>query len=157
MAEPGAGRAELHLALVLLGVGDEFLEILHRQVLAHGQQDRNLGDERDRREIVDGAVERLLIQRLALGVGADGPEHHGVAVGRGIGHASGAGHAAGAADVLDHDLLAENLAHARRHDAAEHVGRAAGRERNDHRHRLGRIALSLSHARKAEQYAKGRA
>ncbi len=105
---------------------------------------------------VDGAVERLLVQCLALGVGADRAEHQGVAIGRGIGDPLGAGHAAGAADVLDHDLLAENLAHARCHDAAEHVGRAAGRERNDHRDRLGRIALRRCGARERQQYANGR-
>ena len=40
-----AGRAELHLRLVRLGVGDELLEVLHRQVLARDQRDRNLGDQ----------------------------------------------------------------------------------------------------------------
>ena len=134
----GAGRAELHLGLVGLGVGDELLEVLGRQILAHGQHDRHLGEQRDRREIGLRIVERLLVERLALGMGADGAEHEGVAVGLGIGDALGAGHAAGAADVLDHDLLAENFAHARADHAAEHVGRAAGGERNDHGHRPGR-------------------
>src|SRR2546423_5143604 len=67
----------------------------------------------------------------------DGAEHESVAVGRGIGDALGPGHAAGAADVLHDDLLAEDLAHALSHHAAEHVRGSAGRERNDHRHWLG--------------------
>ncbi len=54
----GAGRAELHLALIGLGVGDELLEVADRQILAHGQDDRNLRHQCDRREIVDRAVER---------------------------------------------------------------------------------------------------
>ena len=48
MAEARAGRTELHLVLVLLGVGYEFLEVLDRQVLAHGQHDRHLREQRDR-------------------------------------------------------------------------------------------------------------
>ena len=136
-----AGRAELHLGLVGLGVGDEFLEVLDRQVLAHQERDRNLGDQRHRREVGHRVVERLLVERLALRLGADGAEQHGVAVGPGVGHAPAAGLAAGAADVLDDHVLAEHFAHARRHDAAEHVGRAAGGEGDDHGQRMGRIVL----------------
>ena len=40
--------------------------------------------------------------------------------------------AAGAADVLDHQRLAERLAHLLGDDARDHVARAAGRERHDH-------------------------
>ena len=83
----GAGRAELHLVLVLLRVGDELREVLDRQVLAHGQDDRNLRQQRDRREVGHRVVERLLIERLPLGVGADGAEDEGVAVRLGIGDA----------------------------------------------------------------------
>ena len=147
----GAGRAELHLALVLLGVGDELLEAVDRQVLAHRQDDRHLGEQRHRRELLDRIVERLLVERLALGMRADRAEHDLVAVGRRGRDALRAGHAACAADVLDHDLLAQDLAHARRHDTAEHVGRAAGRERNDHRDRTGRVVLRSHHAGQREQ------
>ena len=84
---------------------------------------------------------------------ADGAEHKIVAIRGRIGDALGAGHATRATDVLDHHLLPEDLTHALRHDAAEHVGRAAGRERNHHRERLGRISLCQRSAR--EQQAEG--
>ena len=84
-------------------------------------------------------------------MGADGAEHHGVAVGRRIGDALGAGHAAGAADVLDHHLLAEDLAHARADHAAEHVGRTAGGERDHHGDRPGRIVLGAGVAVSADE------
>ncbi len=67
-----------------------------------------------RREIGHHIVERMLVQRLVLRMGADAAENHRVAVGLGIGDALGAGHAAGAADVLDHHGLAEQFAHALR-------------------------------------------
>jgi hypothetical protein len=128
----GAGRAELHLGLVRLGVGDEFLEIADRQILARFQHQRHFGDENDRREIFGRIVERMFVQRLALRMGADGAEHELIAVRLGIDDARRAGHAAGAGDIFDHDVLAEHLAHARRDDAAEHIGRAAGGERHHH-------------------------
>jgi hypothetical protein len=43
--------------------------------------------------------------------------------------------------VLNHDLLAERLAHFRRDDASEDVDVAAGYERHDHAHRLDGILL----------------
>src|SRR5207302_5090533 len=86
-------------------------------------------------------VKRLLVDRLALGLGADGAEQERIAVRRRVRDALGAGHAAGAPDVLDNHLMAQHFAHALRHHAAEHVGWSARRERNDHRHRLARIAL----------------
>ena len=139
----GAGRAELHLGLVGFRIGDEFLEIVRRQVLAGDEGDRGLGHQGDRREIRRRIIERLLEQRLVLRMGPDAAEHHRVAVGRRLGDAHRAGHAARAPDVLDDDLLAERLAHALGDDAAEHVLRAAGRERDDHHH--GMVGEILRH------------
>ena len=136
-----ARRAELHLGLVGLRVAHELLEVLRRKILADGQQDRHLGEQRNRREVGLRIVERPLVERLALGMGADCADAERVAVRLGVGHALGAGHAAGAADVLDHHLLAEQFAHPRADDAAEHVGRAARRKRDDHVDRAGRVVL----------------
>src|SRR6185295_15293836 len=44
-------------------------------------------------------------------------------------------------DVLDKELPAENVGQLLRHQAAEHVGRPAGRERDDEADRPCRIAL----------------
>ena len=74
-------------------------------------------------------------------MGADRADPHHVAVGLGIGDALGAGHAAGAADVLDHDLLAEDLTHALGEHAADGVLRPARRERDHHGDRARRIIL----------------
>ncbi len=59
-------------------------------------------------------------------------EQQRVAVRRGLGHAARAERAAGTADIFDHDLLAEILAHALRDEAGHGIGRAACRERHDH-------------------------
>jgi hypothetical protein len=56
-----------------------------------------------------------------------------VAVGRGLGDDLRAEVAARAGAVLDDDLLAEPHRELRREDAADDVGGAAGRERDDHR------------------------
>ena len=82
--------------------------------LARDQHQRQIGDQRDRREIGRRIVGRVLVERLVLRVGADVAEHELVAVGRRLGDARRAGHAAGAADVLDDHLLAEQLGQARR-------------------------------------------
>ena len=78
---------------------------------------------------------------------ADAADPHGVAVGPGIGDALGTVHTARAADVFDDDLLAQNFAHALRHEAAEHVLRSAGGEGNNHRDGSRRIRLRPSEAR----------
>ena len=66
VAEPAPGEPELHLGLVGFGVGDEFLEIVGGQILAHQQGDWDLGDQPDWREVGEGVVQRLFVQRLAL-------------------------------------------------------------------------------------------
>ena len=142
------------MALVGLRVGAELLEIVDRQVLARDKHDWDLGDERDRGEICRRIVQGLLIETLALGMGTDRTQHERVAVGRRIGDPLRPGHAAGAAHVLDHYLLAHDLAHALRNDAAQHIGRAARRERNDHAQRLAGIILGRRRPAEGEQDAK---
>lgn len=56
---------------------------------------------------------------------ANGAEHHGVAIGRGIRHALGTGHAAGAPNIFNDHLLTKNIGHAGRHDPPEHIGGAS--------------------------------
>src|ERR1700730_12276475 len=87
-------------------------------------------------------------------MGADRTQHERVAVGRRIGDPLRPGHAAGATHVLDHYLLAHDLAHALRNDPAQHVGRAARRERNDHGQRLAGIILGGRRPAEGEQDAK---
>src|SRR5216684_8612366 len=69
-----------------------------------------------------GVERRLLVEQLIENERPETAEHELIAVGRRPRHAAGAGHAAGATHVLDHDLLAEDLAHARRHHPTNQVG-----------------------------------
>jgi hypothetical protein len=122
-------------------IGDELLEIIHRQILARDQRDWHLGNQADRGEIGLRIVERLLVERLGLGVGADRADEEVVAIRRAISDAFGTGLTAGAGDVFDHHLLAQNLAHSGADHAAEHVGRTAGGKRDHHGNRAGGIVL----------------
>jgi hypothetical protein len=67
----GAGRAEVQLALVGLGVGDEFLEIVGGQLLVGHEHQRHLGDQDDGIEVRGRIVLRLGIERLVLRMRAD--------------------------------------------------------------------------------------
>ena len=124
-ARAGPGRAVLHLPLVGLGVSDKFRKRVDRKILARDQHPRRVGEQRDVLEIGDCVVERLLVERLVDGENGAAGEEHGVAVGRRLGDAARAGHAAGAGDVLDHHLLAEDFAQARRENAPQRIDRAA--------------------------------
>src|SRR5262249_20040517 len=86
-------------------------------------------------------VERALVERLILRMGSHRAQPDGVSVGRSLRDALRPRHAAGAADVLDDHLLAEQLTHAVRDQAGEHVGWAAGCEWDDHRDWLRGIVL----------------
>ena len=95
---------------------------------------------------------RLLVEGLVVGVGADASDPHRIAVGLGVGDALGAGGAARSADVLNHDLLAQNFAHPLGHDAAQHVLWSTGSERDNHCHRPRRVALRAGHARHGQEH-----
>src|SRR6516165_8673193 len=78
--------------------------------LARDQHPRRVREQRDVLEVGHGVVERPLVEGLVDGEHGAAGEQHGVAVGRRLGDAGRAGHAAGAGDVLDHHLLAEDVA-----------------------------------------------
>jgi hypothetical protein len=64
--------------------------------------------------------------------------------------------AAAAGDVLDHDLLAERLAHVLPENAREHVGRSARGERHDHGDRPDGVGLLRPCARTGgDQQSRG--
>ena len=111
---PDSGRAVLHFRLVGFGVGDELLQILDRQILARDQHDRLLADQRDRCEVGQGVVERMLVERLAIREGPRAAEYELITVGHGLRHAACARHAAGTANVFDDHLLTEDLRQPRR-------------------------------------------
>ena len=139
----GAGRAELHRRFILLGVGDEALHVGNGKILVDDQHQRQFGHQRHRRKIVGCMIERLFIKRLVLGMGTNGAEQEAVAIRGCFRHARRAEHAAGTADILHDNGLPEDLAHALRHGAAEHVGRSAGGEGDNQRD--GPAGISLRH------------
>src|SRR5690242_7059383 len=130
----GTRGTKLHMRLVRLSIRDKFLEIVNCEVLTCDQHNWDLSDEDDRCEIVHCVVERVLIQRLALRMRADGAEHELIAIRRGLGDTLRTGHPTGTADVLYDDLLTKHLTHMSRDDAAKHVCGASCGERNDHCH-----------------------
>ena len=135
----GARRRIVDAARLRLGVGDELLEVGHRQRRVHHQHQRDRGQLGDRREILDRVVGRLL--QAGVDRERDGGDQQGVAVGRGLGHDGGADRAAAARPVVDHGGLAPVVVHALRDQPRDRVGGAAGDERHDQVDLLAGIGL----------------
>ena len=133
-----------NVRLVGIGLqpGDQLLEVVRRQGLATNDQLRVGRDQHDRLEILLQVV--VAADRSAVAdMGVPLADVDGVAVGRRARDAADADAAAGAADVLDDHRLTERGPHALRQDARHDVGRAARRERHDHRDRPRRIGLRV--------------
>ncbi len=151
----GSGRGILERRLVRLGVGREFPEVFHWQILAREQDRRLLGHESDGCQVIGKIVERALVQRLIDGIGG-AAENELVAVRRGLGDTRRPHHAAGAYHVLDDHLLAQHFRKPLADEASQQIGPTAGRERYDHRHwsrrpRLcGGIVIGGEHERRRE-------
>ena len=145
------GAAIGHVRLVLLGIGDELLEVRHRQTCLGDQQQRRRPGEADRLEAGQRVVGQLLEQGGVGDVRADRAEPDRVAVGRGVRELGQSDRAAGAADVLDHHGLLEVRRHALRHRAGQRVAGTAGRERHDQGERLGGKALGGSRAGRQQE------
>jgi hypothetical protein len=123
------------------GERHQVVHAVDRQRRMHHQHGRDVGHERDRREVRDWVEAHLRVQELVHGVRAHGAEQQGVAVRRRARGRLGADIAGGAAAILDQHRLAPLLAHLLRDHAPEDVGGAAGRPRYDHAHGFGRIGL----------------
>jgi hypothetical protein len=142
-----ARRAVVQLARVRLGEGDQVLQVLElvRMLRVDHHHVRHVGEHRHRHEVLLERVGQLGIQALGDGV-VHRAEEEGVSVARPLGGVGGAHRAACAGEVLDDELLPHVLAQHDRQRPAEGVDAAAGGERVDQRHRLGRPALRV-HAR----------
>ncbi len=150
-ARADAGGAELRGAHIGLQVGDEPLEVVGRQALARDQRTRRFRHQADRLEVGDRVVERLLIERLIVGLGAGIADENRVAVGRRLCDALAAGHAGRGSDVLHDDRLPQQLAHALGLDARVEVDAATGGEGHDERDRPCRPVLRGGAAGEREQ------
>ena len=109
--------------------------------LGRDDDERRDHQQRHRLEIGQQVVGQVAVGCAGDDVRAVLAEADGVAVGRRAHRAADADGAARAGDVLDDDGLAERDPHPLGEDAADHVGRSAGRERHDHGDGLGRIGL----------------
>ena len=144
----GTGRAEGQLAGIGLGVGDQLGGVArrHRRIGHHDVGRRR--DQRDRAQFARHLEGSALPARLTACLAArkrkdrSGRGHQqGVAVGGGTDHLARADQAGGAGPIVGDDGLAPQRLQMRRQHAAEHVGRAAGRERHDDAHLAGRKVL----------------
>jgi hypothetical protein len=135
-----AGMAEIDLAGVAFGVGDEFLQVFGRKILAQRHDAEGLCHHSDGRERV-GLERQHRIDRVGGGIGAGVADRDGVAVRLGTRGPRQRGRAAGAGDILDHDRLPERRTHLLGDGARDHVRGAAGRKWHDHGDRVFRIIL----------------
>ena len=155
--KPGGGRLlEVHagdlgaarrpdgggIALVRIGLepGDQRFDIVGGEGLACNDQLRRVGEERDRREIVDDVIVELIGDGID-DVRAPLADADGLSVRLCPGETRHTDVAAGADHVLDHDRLVEGCPQRLGKNAAERVGRAAGWKRCDQCDRAGRSCL----------------
>ena len=136
-----AGMADIDLARVLFGIGDQFGKRLRRKVRCRRNDHGGLGNEHDRHEIPFGIVSQALVHELVERDRRRRPEQPRMAVGSRLGDRRPAEIAARARTVFDDELLAEVFAQRVRHGARQRVDGGAGRERHDHCHRTVRPIL----------------
>jgi hypothetical protein len=133
-ADPGVAVGELRI--VGLEVVDKLSQGLRAGVFLGHDRLRRVVDDAHLREALRRIVFEVRIERGRRRLRAHIADRDGVAVGLrldGAGHAQGP---AGAADVLDHQRLAERARHMLADKAGYDIGRSARRERHDHGDRL---------------------
>ena len=131
--------AVVELARIGAGVLDQLRQVLRRQRRMGEDEEREAPDQRDRREVRERVVRRVLAQGRHRRNRAVGAEEDRVAVGRRLDHGFPRDRAVGARPVVDDDRLAELLRQRRRKDAAYGVGQAAGGKLQDQADRLVRV------------------
>ena len=136
-----AGMADIDLARILLGIGDQVGERLHRKVWYRRDDQWRLGDEHDRHEIPLGVVSQALVHELVERDRRRRPEQPRMAVGSRLGDRRPTEIAARARTVFDDELLAEVFTQRMRNGARKGINGGAGRERHDHGNRMVRPLL----------------
>ncbi len=146
----GRANGKRQLARMRLAIGNQALEVLHRQVFVDGYRQRGLGDQRQRHKVARHVVVRRLHGHR--GGGESGRvKQQGVAVGRRLGHRVAAYHALATGLVFDKKILTRLLCQLLGQHAPYRVQRTAGRKRNDHPDRLARPGLRHGGGTDAEQ------
>jgi hypothetical protein len=141
----GAGRAVVELAGLCLGKIDELPDVLRRQGGVDHQHHRDGGGEHHRRIVLESVVVHLGVQRRA-DHDCRGVVEDRIAVGERARRLLGGDVAARAGLVVHHHLLAHLHRELLRDHARDNVGRPAGREGDDHAHRLGGVGLRTGQA-----------
>ncbi len=151
-----AGRRVGQLARFALGQLDQVGDVLGRNLGVDGHDVRHGGQVRDGREVLLAVERQVRVDGRVDAVRADGGDAQDVAVGRAAGDEGAADRTAGAAAVFDHHGLAQFLAQLVGEQAADDVGRASGRERNDQADGLGRIRVFCVRDTRGERRGQGR-
>jgi hypothetical protein len=117
----------------------------------HHDRVRRGRDAADRGEILARIVAEIRVEARRDAERPAVAEADRVAVGGAPRHRPRAGRATGSGTVVDHHLLAEQLAQLLGDDAHHDVGAAARRERNDQRERADRIFVRRGRARDTQK------
>ena len=103
-----AGRAEVDLSGIGLGIGDEFRDVFGGQIGIDLHDQRHVHDVGDRRDVLREIEAEMGVERGVDRIGR-AAQQEGVAIRRRPDHRFGADIAAGTRTVLDHDRLPEPL------------------------------------------------
>ena len=152
-AAAGAGTRIVHLARVRLGVGDEFLHVVDRQLGGDAEDQRERGEAGDELEAFRDLVGHRGLHRRQHGNAVRRRPQQGVAVRPRPGDVIDADRRGGTGPVLDDHVLAECLGEALSDDAGGEVGAAARRERHDDADVAGRVVGGLRQHRRHPPHA----
>ena len=145
-------RRENDASGLLLGEGNEILEVGGRQPGIHHQQERRVHPEADRSEILDRVVRHLRIDRRTRCEASGSSQQNGVTVGGRLGGKAMADRRARSGAIVHHDLLSERLGQPRGERAPGRVGRSARRIGHDHADRPHGVLALLRQDRSGEPY-----
>ena len=134
-----AGR-HVDLAGIGLGIGDEFRDRLRRHVRIHLHHQRNERNARHGCGVVHEVEMQVAVDRRVDRVGGHGKQQR-VAVRRRFHRIFGSDVAARSGPIVNHDRLAEPVRQPLRHQPADDVGRAAGRNLHDQMNRPRRVVV----------------
>ena len=135
-----AGRGEVQFTRMALRIGDQLLQIRHRQRRRHRQDEGTRGDHRDRRKILDH-VERQFLEQAHVHRVRVGGQQQRVAVFRRARGRLRRDVGRRARPVFDDERFAQSRAQAVADQPCRQVGEGAGRHADDDLHRLARIGL----------------
>ena len=133
----------MQITILLLREVDEIADRLHRKIRIHGNSQRSDGNKRNRREVADRVVWKILDKGRIDRVGHRCKEQR-VTIRISPGHGARPQHLCAAAPVVDRNRLLELLFEFLRERPSDDVGRAAGRIGDDQPDGARRIILSRS-------------